>query len=127
MLQLVTRPALVVLTSFVEHPTKENASALVVIPALYNILRLEGKRERYPPDLLGTCRWLMGRTTEVLTALIIHATPCVEEDINGSDADSEWKRVGDIVQLPQFSELSCNRLVVATVCHKLGTGPSTRS
>lgn len=92
MLQIVTRSALNVLLAFVDQPTKENASMLVIIPALYNVLRLEEKRaQTYPPDLLGMCQWLVERTNNVLTALAIHSMPGIDADIDATDKD--WRQV----------------------------------
>lgn len=91
MLQVVSRSSLSALSCFVEHPTKEHASSLVVIPALYNVLQLEGNRvQAYPSDILGMCRWLAQRTNEVLTTLSIHSTPDTDKNI---DADMDWREV----------------------------------
>ena len=88
---MVSRSSLSALSCFVERPTNEHASSLVVIPALYSVLQLEGKgAQTYPSDLLGMCRWLAQRTNEVLTTLSIHSTPDTDENI---DANMDWRQV----------------------------------
>jgi hypothetical protein len=108
-LQIVTRSSLTLLSCFVGHPTKENASALVVIPALYNVLRLEEKTraQTYPADVLGVCRWLVERTNYVLTILTIHTTPGVDEGIEAADKD--WRQVSSISDM----NASVHKLITA--------------
>lgn len=99
-----------------DYPTKENASTLALIPALYNVLRYEEKRAKtYPPDLLGMCRWLVERANGVLLALSLHPIPDVDEDIN--PADEDWRQVNPHL-LSRFANLSGIRLAVAIACHR---------
>ena len=119
-LQIITRSALKDLLCFVDCPTKENASSLALIPALYNVLRYEEKRAKmYPPDLLGMCRWLVERTNGVLMTLSIHAVPDIDEDIN--PADKDWRQVS-LISYHDKNELALNRpgtrLAVAIACHR---------
>lgn len=105
-LQIITRSALKDLSCFVDRPTKENASTLASIPALYNVLRYEEKRaQAYPPDLLGMCQWLVERTKGILLALSIHHVPDIDEDIN--QADKDWRQVSphhDMIELQTYLE-----------------------
>lgn len=124
-LQMVTRPSLKLLSSFVGHPTNENASLLVIIPAIYNVLRLEEKRGRaYPSDLLGVCRWLVERANVVLAAVVIHPAPLVDKEIDTGNMD--WREVGITFPL-HLSLTSMIRLAAATVCHRSDTGQSTQN
>jgi hypothetical protein len=58
-LQLANRPALSCLANFVIQPSPLNASRLVGIPCLYEVLtHHEQRNEPYPPDLLSLCKWI---------------------------------------------------------------------
>jgi hypothetical protein len=101
---MVPRPSLKLLSSFVGHPTNENASSLVIIPAIYNVLRLEEKPGRaYPSDLLGVCRWLAERANEVLASLIIHPAPPVDNNMDGGNIS--WRQVSIIILFHQLAKI----------------------
>lgn len=96
-LQIVTRSLLVDLSCFVEDPTKEKASALVSVPAIYNILRLEERASHgYSPDLLGVCKWLAGRANAVLEIIIIHPMPSIDKNI---DVETDWRQASNVIKL----------------------------
>lgn len=65
------RPALKELARFVEEPSTKNASHLVCIPVLYDVLQ-HHKPKPYPTNLLNLCGWLHKRGRDILGQLIIH-------------------------------------------------------
>lgn len=71
MLQLATRATLGVLGIFIASPTAQNASQLVCIPALYNLLVLERDRRTgvYSEAVLSLSCWIYIRGMEVLKTL----------------------------------------------------------
>jgi hypothetical protein len=99
---MITRPGLEDLKLFNQEPTQENASRLVSIPAIFNVLNEEGRGSQpYPELLLDMCQWVYNRGKVVLDALLKHgnsldsATASVEQD--------KWEIVSVSVELnPTF-------------------------
>jgi hypothetical protein len=93
---MMTRPALDDLDLFNNNPTFHNASRLVNIPALYNILSHKETHNRsYSKMLLSVCKWLWERGRTVLEKLIIHPAPPMDQVVQ--EQDSDWQKVNIIV------------------------------
>lgn len=89
---MMTRPALVCLGTFNKEPSAKNASSLVGIPALQEVLQLHS--EPYDEDLLGLCRWLHLMGQNVMTRLFhginIGTMETIPED---SLVEQDWRKV----------------------------------
>jgi hypothetical protein len=73
---MTTQPALEKLKLFNEHPSEEHASALVDIPALYDLLQYEQSVfHEYSQSVLTMCRWIYMRGSTILKALTVHDLP----------------------------------------------------
>lgn len=73
---MATRPALQDLQVFNQNPTPQNASRLVTIPVLYNLLKHEGKPlSHYRKPVTQLCAWVYNRGIEVLQKLLIYEPP----------------------------------------------------
>jgi hypothetical protein len=91
---MVTRPSLTVLKTFNEQPSRLNASALICIPSLYNVLKLEEERG-YSKGLLGVCGWIQRHTESVLHSLITNTGPAIDDIPSNSCHELEdWRLVG---------------------------------
>lgn len=88
----MTRPALVSLEVFNAEPSEKNASALVAIPALLEVLQLYSAP--YDDDLLGLCHWLHLTGRHVMTRLFhgidIRTMETIPED---SLVEQDWRKV----------------------------------
>lgn len=88
----MTRPALRDLGRFVERPTPQNASALVGIPVLIEVLNIKGAP--YSKELIGLCEWLHSVGTRVLGSLFRGADKDAFDNImDGSVSEEDWKKV----------------------------------
>jgi hypothetical protein len=73
---MANRPALQDLHDFIKDPNTINASRLVTIPALYNVLKHEEKNGgNYPSSLIALCRWIHERGKAVLSQLVHESPP----------------------------------------------------
>jgi hypothetical protein len=73
---MATRPALQDLQVFNQNPTSQNASRLVTIPVLYNLLKHEEKQHsHYWKAVTQLCAWVYNRGIEVLKKLLIYEPP----------------------------------------------------
>jgi hypothetical protein len=90
-LQMANRPALEELARFVEEPSTKNASRLVCIPVLYDVLKYHEPKP-YPTNLLNLCAWLHKRGHDVLGQLIIHKIDSNIEQLEAK-TDEDWKKV----------------------------------
>ena len=89
---MITCPALELFLCFINDPTPQNASCLVMVPVFYDVLKWEEvKGNKYPPLLLGLFKWIYQRGQDVLKALIIHPAPPL--DLDAATADPGWKVV----------------------------------
>jgi hypothetical protein len=89
---MANRPALSELARFLIQPNPLNASRLVGIPALYDVLQYHlQKQEPYSSDLLGLCQWIFGRGQTVLNNLIKYKALPV--DSTAISTDVEWQKV----------------------------------
>lgn len=93
MLQLATRTALNELASFISSPTPTNASQLVSIPSIYDILKLEHVRDggQYKPSTLLLCKWIHDRGRVVLRKLLNQVESPIEV-MQGLDHE-DWRSV----------------------------------
>jgi hypothetical protein len=74
-LQMANRASLQVLQDFNKDPTTKNASRLVMIPVLYNVLtRVVNRLENgeYPETWVHLCQWVHDRGQAVLGKLLVH-------------------------------------------------------
>jgi hypothetical protein len=89
---MATRIALQDLKVFNRNPTSNNASLLVTIPALYNVLvhdkRVHG---RYQSSSTQLCMWVYERGLEVLNDLLVHGLP---PKIGLQYEEIDWRSVG---------------------------------
>ncbi|KAJ6464103.1 hypothetical protein C8R45DRAFT_940278 [Mycena sanguinolenta] len=70
-LQMTTKPALQALQAFVTQPNHRNASALVEIPVIHELLSHEKvSTGLFPPITIAVCRWVLERGGMVLDSLI---------------------------------------------------------
>jgi|SRR5580658_2812661 hypothetical protein len=74
---MATRPALNDLSIFVNEPTLRNASRLVSIPVVHDVLKYEEVNNAglYSTTFLRVCKWLHERGSAVLAKLIVHDSP----------------------------------------------------
>jgi hypothetical protein len=81
-LQMANRASLRILQDFNKDPTIKNASRLVTIPALYNVLTREVpvqalENGQYPEIWVLLCQWVHDRGQTVLQKLLVHENPPV--------------------------------------------------
>ncbi|KAJ7583992.1 hypothetical protein C8J56DRAFT_790501 [Mycena floridula] len=100
-LQMVTRPALNRLATFLQNPAGANVSELIGIPALYTVLMKELKSEgRWHVSLIGLCRWLHGRASQVLKTLMVHEGAPLERSAGAEEVP--WTKTGCCYSMPQI-------------------------
>jgi hypothetical protein len=88
---MANRSALSCLANFVIQPTSRNASQLVGIPSLYEVLSYhEQKKEPYPEDVISLCKWIYARGWEVLSKLMVNKVPPLDE---GAKSSNDWQKV----------------------------------
>jgi hypothetical protein len=93
-IQMVTRPALNALDKFNTVPTRENALALVDIPAIHGVLDHEFRTNGHVSvSMLRLCTQLHQRAAEVLSQLIVHPSPPVLPPSLTSNLGEEWHSV----------------------------------
>lgn len=95
-LQLAIRPALSDLDRFNRNPTRRNATMLVKIPTLYDVLKYENSRvdddqSTYSETLRGVCIFLHERGIRVLKQITVHTTETHHMDIQEGKRD--WEKV----------------------------------
>jgi hypothetical protein len=66
---MVTAPAMDALEAFVLNPTQTNASALVEIPAIHELLCHEKMLGPFSDITVAVCRWILNRGRIVLNTL----------------------------------------------------------
>jgi len=120
----MTRLALQDLQVFNENPTPNNASRLVTIPTLYNLLQHEENVHVYRTSVILLCKWVYERGMEVLEKILVHKSP---PEINLPYDEKEWMAVSACNKLPTcLSLIQLDRQGVVTACLRFGTGQSTR-
>ena len=74
---MVNRPALQTLGIFNSTPTIHNASQMVCIPVLNDLLRYEEIHNGWPYSaiLCGVCIWVHKCAATVLQGLVVHGAP----------------------------------------------------
>lgn len=87
----MNRPALKELSRFIKDPSAVNASRLVGIPAVYDVLKYHATDPCFPEPVLGLCRWLYKRGDTVLGQLMVHTMEPIEEDNVFEELD--WRKV----------------------------------
>ncbi|KAJ7318593.1 hypothetical protein DFH08DRAFT_672398, partial [Mycena albidolilacea] len=68
-LQMVTALAMDALEAFVLNPTQINASALVEIPAIHEVLCHEKTLGPFSDTTVAVCRWIINRRRIILNLL----------------------------------------------------------
>lgn len=94
-MQLATRTALSCLGIFLANPGIQNASQLVGIPVLYNILESErdhGTGE-YSAEVLSLSRWIHERGMQVLDKLVKYPAPGPSTELTGMAVGENWRAV----------------------------------
>ena len=69
----------------------QNASQLLSVPSLYNVLQFEASKGQFPVALLAVCKWIYSRGEEVLKKLVIHDSPLAQQSALGCGGG--WKVV----------------------------------
>lgn len=99
----MTRPALRDLGRFIKDPTARNASVLVGIPSLFEVLNLKGAP--YSTELLGFCAWLHGVGLQVLGMLFRGANEDARDDtVDNSVVEEDWRKVSGCVMIIKYYE-----------------------
>lgn len=88
-MQMMNRPALHELGKFNEEPSIRNASCLVCIPVIYDVLRHHGLGP-YPPNVLHLCKWLHKRGSDVLDTL--NAGDKTQTETLSRTAGDDWRK-----------------------------------
>jgi hypothetical protein len=91
-LQFANRQALVDLGTFIQGPTLYNASRLLSIPAIYNVLKEETRGEPYPEPLLNVCMWIYDRGKDILNSLWVN--DMLPDNTVEASARDDWETVG---------------------------------
>ena len=90
---MITRPALGELILFLSLPSRESASRLVSIPALYRVLEFElDNMGTFSPALIRLCLWIACRANDVLSLLTQQRA--LETQPEAKDSDGGWQAVG---------------------------------
>ncbi|KAF7327472.1 hypothetical protein MKEN_00325600 [Mycena kentingensis (nom. inval.)] len=102
-LQMLTAPAMGRLQQFIATPTTSCASALVEIPALYDVLRFETQHGNFPfvADLTEICAWLLTRGQTILHALMLEPQPPQRLEAM-VEAEKAWTETGCYYSLPKI-------------------------
>lgn len=123
-LRLGTTDDMAMLDAFLHDPIARNASRLISIPALYQVLKSEVSKEgTYPKPILDVMGWIRNRARSVLEVLLSRGADLgVVSDIGGGD----WKQVGAFIFL-RLLLLKHKRLAHVTVYLKYATARYTPS
>ncbi|KAF7363765.1 hypothetical protein MSAN_01034300 [Mycena sanguinolenta] len=101
-LQMATKPALDMLQTFVNQPTYQNATALVEIPAIHELLTHEKHPTNpFPRRTIEVCRWIVDRGRMVLNSLLKGPEP---PKIAEDRAEKPWMETGCCYGLPKIRE-----------------------
>ena len=88
---LATRDDLILLKSFISDPTIFNASHLISIPAIYQVLQVEHlEYQKYSKTIVEVMEWLANRIDAILTNLVKNRAPIEPQKNIGEE---EWCRV----------------------------------
>jgi hypothetical protein len=126
-LQLATRTALDELASFISSPTPTNASQLVSIPSIYDILKLEHVRDReqYKNSTLSLCKWIHDRGRAVLRKLLDQVESPIE--VRQGLEHEDWRSVSvSMLCIERASTEKSFRQGVCTACLKFGHVQNTQ-
>ncbi|KAF8870061.1 hypothetical protein BD779DRAFT_1456051 [Infundibulicybe gibba] len=100
-LQMAIRSALDLLDVFTENPTTTNASALINIPALRDVLTYEFKlNQRASDSIIDVCKWIVQRGRSVLAKLLVYPAPEHDNVILGNG--THWEKTGCCYGMPQI-------------------------
>lgn len=92
-LRLGTSDDMKTLNEFLQDPTPFNASRLISIPALYQVLKAEKLNGgTYPSPILEMARWMYDRAQDVLKVLVDHGRR-LSTGSEGSGAKDHWQEV----------------------------------
>ncbi|KAJ7787748.1 hypothetical protein B0H14DRAFT_2537253 [Mycena olivaceomarginata] len=101
-LQMTTKPALDALEAFVTALTPRNASVLVEIPAIHELLSYEkGLGNTFPQITVDVCRWILTRGRMVLDSLTKGPEPTKMPD---RGVEKLWQETGCCYGLPKIRE-----------------------
>lgn len=100
------------LDDFLMEPTSFNASRLISIPALYQVLKAEKLGDgTYPSPILEVARWLCNRAQEVLTVLTDRGIK-LNAGSEGINVKDRWQEVSTEATVFQSSLRSKRRGLV---------------
>ncbi|KAF8881979.1 hypothetical protein BD779DRAFT_1397130, partial [Infundibulicybe gibba] len=100
-LQMAIQSALDLLDVFTQNPTFTNASALVNIPALHDVLSHEFHLyKKASISIIDVCKWIVQRGRSVLNKLLV--SPALEHDNIIRDNDARWETTGCCYGMPQI-------------------------
>ena len=81
------------LEAFVEDPCQSTASHLVIVPAIYQVLKLEEhEHKQYSQGLIAICRWVSDRARTVFESMVLHAVPDTEVTM-ATVMPNDWRKV----------------------------------
>ncbi|KAG6827240.1 hypothetical protein H0H92_012650 [Tricholoma furcatifolium] len=100
--QMATRPALAKLKNFNEDPCINNATLLLDIPCIYNVLmhELASTGNKFSSQTLGVCQWLYECGVTFLEMLNFDDVPA--KNLNAMNSDGGWKQSGSYYNMPQI-------------------------
>jgi hypothetical protein len=93
-LQIINRPMLDCLKRFNADPSPINATSLLGIPVIYNLLKWDGASlGKYSGAVLGVCHWIDEEADRVLRKLIGNSPPLGYDMPLMSATGSDWRVV----------------------------------
>lgn len=93
---MAIRSALDLLDVFTQNPTAVNASALVNIPALHEVLDYEFRLyQTASPTMIDVCQWIVCQGRSTLAKLLVYPAP--ELDSAALEDNTDWHTVSIIV------------------------------
>lgn len=100
-MQMINRPSLNALKTFLGVPTRHNGRGLYSIPVLYKVLELEFDENegKYPQELLNVIRWMYNRAKTVLDGVLAASGDSSLNSVSENLAENhvgeihEWEKV----------------------------------
>ncbi|KAF8870485.1 hypothetical protein BD779DRAFT_1455395 [Infundibulicybe gibba] len=124
-LQMAIRSALDLLDIFTQYPTTENASALVNIPVIHDVLTHEFRLyQRASASMISVCSWIVQRGRLVLAKLLVYPAPEHDGAVLGSD--THWAKVSEHHPIFAIPFLSTYRPVAVMGCPKFASAQNTQ-
>ncbi|EKM78196.1 hypothetical protein AGABI1DRAFT_28964, partial [Agaricus bisporus var. burnettii JB137-S8] len=100
-LQIVNRPALLVLEKFLKNPSEETLNLVSCVPCLYFLLLDEWNTcHNFSDAILQTVMWMKSRVHMALKTALTYPAPPLDYSIQ--DVDGGWKKSGCRYSMPQI-------------------------